>query len=1374
MSDHRSLIPILTELNFKHWKRNIYSYCQSKNINDHLESDLVATATPEKVDDLQKEKNSAAGIMTLHMGDEYCTKFVTDENKSQPHIIWKLLDDHFLASTPQNQALVYEKFLNVTFESTLSKFINIIDSHVADMRSVGLKIGIPKPDEINVNEILLAEKIVHLLPSSLNYTKEVLYTKRPLTLAIVKSHLESKRLDGNVPVQIQSEPAMKVVGPSCKNGVHNPLATHPEEKCFQLHPDQEVKFRKRFAKKRAKAVIHQEGVDHNDTSSGTAYLCAAKNAQAQSSQILLDSCCSDHMFSDKSLFVNYAPISSRVEIADGQFMPVVGTGYVYIINTDGVSYRFKALHIPSLSQPLLSFCRLFLKNCDLIRSGTDTLNLVNSTNDLKLFSVKIVGKVLVANASALVQKGQHSGSISRSLKVQNIDSGLLHRRAGHPNGVALRKLFNIHSTTLNCEACRLSKSTRLPYLGKLPVSTHPLQYIYMDLSGKITPATIGGASYYFKITDAFSSFKYVYILKSKSDAFFQFKEFYQLVTNLHSRNVINVITDGGGEFCSNEFEAWFKEKGINHQITAPYTPQQNSVAERGNRTTSEKARALLKHANLPSTIWGEAVSTAVFYENITPMRQLKWSTPCETWFGHRFDSSCLRVSGCRAYVNIPKERRVGKFGDTAKEGILVGYQLGIPNWRVLTAGGRIEYSHDVIFDETAYPGISPSAQAGIPILSNFFEDNIPVVSPPASAPSSPEESPTPSVYHSDDESSAGVKSQLLGNADHPGAVWEDSGPNLPTGSLHGETLLPQQANTSNPKPSYHYVPASQPAPRNISSDVDPANIISTKRRAAAARHLLTATPFYDPLFAFSTIMPPQVSLSSPVPKTFSAAMASSEAEDWRRAVDIKLEAMARLNVWKMVPLPEGRSLLGSVWVFQKKFDADGNLVKFKARLCAQGSAQVEGVDYDETYAPTGRPAALRAMIAVGINEGMDIHQMDVRNAFLNGTLDEDIYLRPPSGLSVPPGHCLKLLKSIYGLKQAPRVWYCELLAFFESIDFAPSPADPCLFISAVTSWKCFVHVYVDDMAIVSDDVGRFKKLVSERFLMDDLGPARSLLGIKIDRFDTYVKLSQEKYVDGILAEYNMTTNRSVDTPMVPNTRLVASTEHERVEFRRLGINYRRAIGSINYLSVSTRPDIAFTVSQLSQHLENPGIKHWRAFLHLLRYPSGTKSAGIRVGGGKQSVLVYTDADWANCVDTRRSYSGYLVKWGNSVISWKSRKQSSISSSTTEAEYRALYEGVQEAIWLRRLFESLGYPIDGPIPIFSDNQAAIALSCNPLHQQQTKHIDLKYHWVREMVESGEVKISYIPTATMPADGLTKSLAKPRHQVLFNFINIGQST
>jgi elongation factor P hydroxylase len=344
-------------------------------------------------------------------------------------------------------------------------------------------------------------------------------------------------------------------------------------------------------------------------------------------------------------------------------------------------------------------------------------------------------------------------------------------------------------------------------------------------------------------------------------------------------------------------------------------------------------------------------------------------------------------------------------------------------------------------------------------------------------------------------------------------------------------------------------------------------------------------------------------------------MASPEADDWRAAIKSELDAMARLDVWEVVLTPTNRALLGTVWVFRKKFDAHGNLVKFKARLCAQGSAQQEGIDFNETYAPTGRSAALRTALTIGVNLGMKIHQMDVRNAFLNGDLDEVIFLRCPQGFSAPPGHCLRLKKSIYGLKQAPRVWYGELSSFFESINFVPLVADPCLFISKDPEWQCLVHVYVDDMAIISHDVDRFKKLVNARFMMDDLGPASSLLGMKISHFDGFITLSQHHHIDELLKEYNLVNARSV-----PNTRLISASDEEIAQLAALNVNYRRAIGSLNYISVATRPDISFAVSQLSQHLKNPGICHWRAFLHLLRYLSGTKDLSVRLGGGVVSPI----------------------------------------------------------------------------------------------------------------------------------------------------------
>jgi hypothetical protein len=244
--------------------------------------------------------------------------------------------------------------------------------------------------------------------------------------------------------------------------------------------------------------------------------------------------------------------------------------------------------------------------------------------------------------------------------------------------------------------------------------------------------------------------------------------------------------------------------------------------------------------------------------------------------------------------------------------------------------------------------------------------------------------------------------------------------------------------------------------------------------------------------------------------------------------------------------------------------------------------------------------------------------------------------------------------------------------------------------------------------------------------MEDLGEAQHILGIKLTRTsnDTLL-LNQESYTQSILENYGMSDCKPASTPMLPNTRLVKPTEAEHQSFLQLKINYREALGLLNYLSVSTRPDISFTVSQLSQHLERPGILHWKAVQHLLRYLTGTKHHGISLdGSGKlNDIQVYTDADFANCTDDRRSYSGYVTLLGGNLLSWRSKKQQTVSTSTTEAEYRALFEGVQESVWLKYLFTSLPVQFTRKFEIFVDNQSAIALATNPILQQRSKHIDI---------------------------------------------------
>jgi hypothetical protein len=308
------------------------------------------------------------------------------------------------------------------------------------------------------------------------------------------------------------------------------------------------------------------------------------------------------------------------------------------------------------------------------------------------------------------------------------------------------------------------------------------------------------------------------------------------------------------------------------------------------------------------------------------------------------------------------------------------------------------------------------------------------------------------------------------------------------------------------------------------------------------------------------------------------------------------------------------------------------------------------------------------------------------------------------------------------------------------------------------------------MVIVSKDVNRFKRLINAKYLMEDLGPLKHLLGMKIDTVGRSLHLSQPVYLQKILASYNMVEARTVETPLVPNTRLLPATPADREDFLKLGINYRRAIGLLNYLAVSTRPDISFAMSQLSQYLEHPGKTHWDACIHLLRYLAGTPSRGLNLGNTLSPIQIYTDADYANDKINSYSYFGYIVMMGTSVISWKAKKHPSVSSSTSEAEYVGLYEGGREAVWLRLLLNSLAIPHQGPIPLMCDNQAAINIAKNTLFADRIKHWRVHLHWIRERVAENDVSTHYISTHSNLADFLTKSLSKVKHSKCIEGINL----
>ncbi|MBW0538867.1 hypothetical protein O181_078582 [Austropuccinia psidii MF-1] len=1223
----RRNIPELNNSNFLQWKIQIKAYLMELDLIECILSNPEPLQDAAKQAEVVRKRQKTAGILIGNMGILNCQRFLSIINEGNPYRIWHKLSTHFTSNSVDNQARVFLEFLALKQEGNLDEFITNITQLLGKVASVGIVIGTPG----DIKESLMAEIIVSKLSTTYNYTKEILQSQRPLDIPKVIEYLERRRMDFSDSFGIKEEQAFltqnpnysdnhqkqkskKKTYPKCSNGQHNPKTKHSASECQEL---------KKKNIKANKAITEDRDFSSNKEYSPTVHL--AFNAISSGNEIIADSGCSHHMTSLKSFICNYEELNSTIMVANGEEAQILGRGSITILS-NGIHTTLQCFHVTSLTATLISVGKLCNDGFK-FRMNNQTCFAFHRQGRLQLKG-HIINKIFYVNGQ-LISKPKHQIISKYIPHVVNLE--LLHARAGHPSVEILQRLFKIKTNPISCEACALSKSHQRPYSGTFPNALQPLEYIHMDLSGRISPSTLGGAQYYFKITDQFTSYKHVYLLKLKSEAFKYFKIFCSQVYLKFKTYPLNVVMDNGGEFTSNCFKNYFLTHGIVPHYTAPYTPQQNPISERGNCSTAEKARTLLKHAKLPNTLWGEAVVTAVLYENILPLRRNV--LPAYTlWHGTPFDYSRLRVFGCQVFINIPTEQRTGKFSDTSTPGILLGYQLGQKNWRVLLTNMSIKYTHDIIFHETIFPGC------------DFFNLLSSVGGDLSSS----------MVPSSTDNSFSGAPAETLSDIQTPIEAVMPSPLAAPPSSPSPVIDLAEESSSPARRPGWDIVlqPLRQKAINDISSSISSDNIIEHKRKQTKpsfVNHIVNELNKDVSAITRSDAELFALALPDVPPTTFRQALNSADSQQWLLAIQAEKQSLEKKGVWEVVSPPSNVHLLNSVWVFKRVFDGDGNLIKHKARLCAKGCSQIPGLEYGDTYAPTGAMATLRLILSVGVTRNWHIHHMDAKTAFLNSNLTEDLYLRPPAGLELSPGKCYQLKKSIYGLKQSPRCWYQELISFFNSKHFTPSAADTCLFISQNKNWPCLVHVHVDDMTIVSPDVSRFKKLIGQRYEMEDLGELKHILGIKAVQSLDCLRLSQENLIKKILVEFGMQNAHSVLTPMDPGVYLSPASNEDHSLYLALDVNYRRAVGLINSLAISTRPYLAFPVSILSQHLERPGIQHWRAFKRILRYLVGTQQLGLTLSRTDILIRTYADASYANCPSTRRSHTGLLVYLGQNLI-----------------------------------------------------------------------------------------------------------------------------
>lgn len=557
-----------------------------------------------------------------------------------------------------------------------------------------------------------------------------------------------------------------------------------------------------------------------------------------------------------------------------------------------------------------------------------------------------------------------------------------------------------------------------------------------------------------------------------------------------------------------------------------------------------------------------------------------------------------------------------------------------------------------------------------------------------------------------------------------------------------EGMSPSPSQNISPPPS----PLQQQSPITPSSSSGESSSESPIRKFKSISELYNETEVINDLLCFFV---------DHEPLTFHEAVKDGK---WRQAMQEEIKAIEKNNTWELSVLPKGHEVIGVKWVFKAKRNPNGDVERYKARLVAKGYKQKYGVDYDEVFAPVARMETIRLLISLAAQMKWKIYQLDVKSAFLNGYLEEEVYVEQPMGFEIA-GHedkVLKLKKALYGLKQAPRAWNSQIDKYFQDNGFTRCLHEYALYVKSYANGSIlFVCLYVDDLIFTGNDSSlfeEFKKAMSSEFEMTDIGLMSYYLGLEVKQMGEGIFLSQERYAKEVLKKFNMLGCSPVNTPMECGMKLSKFGDGEKVD----PSFFKSLVGSLRYLT-NTRPDILFAVGVVSRYMESPTSMHMKVAKRILRYLKGTIEFGLFYSScGDFKLQGFCDSDYAGDIDDRKSTIGFVFFMGEAAISWSSKKQSIVTLSTCESEYVAATSCACHAIWLRRLLEELHLPQDEATEIFVDNKSAQALAKNPVYHDRSKHIDTRYHFIRECIAEKKVKLNLVKTQDQIADIFTKPL------------------
>ncbi|GMF12666.1 unnamed protein product [Phytophthora lilii] len=835
----------------------------------------------------------------------------------------------------------------------------------------------------------------------------------------------------------------------------------------------------------------------------------------------------------------------------------------------------------------------------------------------------------------------------------NSEWELWHARMGHLNKDALAKtqrattgmpMTDKKSMTL-CGGCMKGKQTVAHFPARsVSKTTKVLQPVHTDVMGPMKTKSKGGARYVVMFVDDYSKYVEAYFITKKSEVPAKFKTFLNLYENQWGERIKCLRSDNGTEFVNKEMNKLCSLNGIVHQKSVPYSPQQNGVAERMNRTIMEKARTFMEKPRLDQ-----------------------------------------RVFGSIGYAHVDKAKRT-KLEPKSFKCMFLGYAQNSKGYRVYDLeSNKVKVTRSIQLDEREIDGIYDSAPTESTTVIDSAEDVDEVVQleqeqqPVAQAPVRSME-----VNHEDD-------------TEMPEAESDDS-------MRHELATRPE-----------HFWPPSPKRPR-----VDEDSLLAEAVLAYAA----------------------SVGDADDAPTTYQQAMKSNEASEWVKAMNAELKAHADNGSWTLVRRASGAWPIGCRWVFAKKRNKHGRVVRYKARLVAKGFKQKFGVDFFETYSPVANMNSIRVVLSVVVAKAYVMEQLDVDTAFLNSDLKEQVFMEVPYETTNAGNVMCKLHKAIYGLKQAASAWHQTIHAVFMKIGFCSCGADQCVRVNGAKDEYVYVCLYVNDMIIAAKtnkEIDEVKMALKSAFKMKELGEAKFILGMEInhDRTTGTLMIKQTRYIDDVANRFNQQDAKAVVNPCESGMKLTKfqspTTNAEREEMRTKP--YRSLIGCLL-----------------------PGQQHWKAAIRVLRYLKTTKDFGIVYNSNDDKVVLeaYTDADWGSNLDDRRSVSGIMVLIDDAPVVFKSKYQRTVALSSAEAEYMVLSLCTQEVLWTRAMLKDLGHEQVGATVIWEDNQGAIGLASNAGYNARTKHVDIRHHFIRENVASDIIIVKYVSTTDQLADMLTKAL------------------